>query len=305
MEHIKEAFFKVKQDINVLKREISFLNKGLSSLDDQFKKSQEELKETKQRLIEICDILKEVLKKNEELLSRQNTFDQPVQSQLNKPLLPETIIPSSNLNNSNLYTDLSPQNVPFYQPPTHPTHPTHPENNSTNRQEIPTNPAYNAPYNALKGKNQVVSIGNEGVPTDRQTNQQTNQQTDKGSHNPIFFSQVNLHQNSIDDAAKILDSLDNIKKEVRLKFKKLTDQEFLVFSTIYQLSEEEGYTDYKALSTKLNLTQSSIRDYVGRLLKKGIPLEKTRINNKTIHLSISSSLKKVASLSTILQLRTI
>ena len=110
-------------------------------------------------------------------------------------------------------------------------------------------------------------------------------------------------QNPIDDAAKILDSLDSIKKEIRLKFKRLTSQEMLVFSTLYQIEEEKGSIDYKALSQRLQLTESSVRDYVGRLIKKGIPVEKKRINNKTILLSVSSNLKKITSLSTIIQLR--
>ena len=97
--------------------------------------------------------------------------------------------------------------------------------------------------------------------------------------------------------------LDNIKKEIRLKFKRLTDQEVLVFSTLYQINEETGPTDYKTIAKKLGLTESSIRDYIGRLIKKGIPVDKKRINNKIIQLSISQNLKKIASLPTILQLR--
>jgi predicted transcriptional regulator len=112
-------------------------------------------------------------------------------------------------------------------------------------------------------------------------------------------------EDSIGNALQILESLDNLKKEIRLKFKRLTEQEILVFSTLYQFSEEKGWTDYKLLSEKLNLTESSIRDYIGRLIKKGIPIEKVKINNKTIHLSVSANLKKIASLSTILQLRSI
>ena len=68
------------------------------------------------------------------------------------------------------------------------------------------------------------STGNDGVPTDKQTNQQTNQQTEIG--------------NSMENALEVLNSLDNIKKEIRLKFKDLTEQEFLVFSIFYQLEEE-------------------------------------------------------------------
>ena len=78
----------------------------------------------------------------------------------------------------------------------------------------------------------------------------------------------------------------------------------MVFTAIYQL-EDEGKKEinYSEISKRLNLTESSIRDYVGNLIKKGIPIEKHKINNKTICLSISQDLKKIASLSTILQLR--
>jgi len=77
----------------------------------------------------------------------------------------------------------------------------------------------------------------------------------------------------------------------------------LVFSTIYQLEEENGFADYKSISEKINLTESSVRDYVSRIIKKGISVEKKKLNNKNIQLIISNNLKKIASLPTILQLR--
>jgi len=135
-------------------------------------------------------------------------------------------------------------------------------------------------------------LGNGSGKTDRQTNRQTNRHTT-----------ISDGTQSFDEAAEILDSLDNIKKEIRLKFKRLTDQELLVFSTIYQLEEETRHVDYKVVSERLGLTESSIRDYVGRLIKKGIPVEKKKLNNKYVQLSISTNLKKVATLPTILQLR--
>ena len=76
-----------------------------------------------------------------------------------------------------------------------------------------------------------------------------------------------------------------------------------MFSTIYQLEEENGFADYKSISEKINLTESSVRDYVGRIIKKGISVEKKKINNKNIQLIISNNLKKIATLPTILQLR--
>ena len=186
-----------------------------------------------------------------------------------------------------------------------PTHPAIQQINQTNQQENPTVPTHNPTHPPYFNKEkQPFSTGNEGVPTDRQTDRQTDNNaqekpfiTQKYPENPKSI------KNPIEDAARALDSLDSLKKEIRLKFKQLTDQEILIFSTLYQMEEEQGPVDYKTLAVKLNLTESSIRDYIGRLLQKGIPVEKQRINNKKIVLSVSESLKRVASLRTILQLR--
>ncbi len=176
------------------------------------------------------------------------------------------------------------------------------KNTPTDNLLISTNQTYpstdNLHFEPLKDQNLTISTGNEGVPTDRQTDRQTDQQTKNN-----LKSTENIEKNTIDNALELLNSLDNIKREIRLKFKRVTDQEMLVFSSIYQLEEEQGFSDYKSLSKKLNLTESSIRDYVGRLIKKGIPVDKKRINNKNIQLYISKNLKRIASLNTIMQLR--
>jgi len=199
---------------------------------------------------------------------------------------------------------------------------------STNILSNLSNPTYN-PTDALlleplKPQNKPFSNGNEGVPTDRQTNQQTDNQQknilqkEQNNHQELRDSQLASSHNKesnpnplfspnsptpIDDAVRILNSLDSLKKEIRLKFKMLTEQETAVFSTLYQIDEETGPTDYKTIAARLNLTESSIRDYVGRLIKKGIPVDKKKMNNKLILLSVSENLKKVASLPTILELR--
>jgi len=140
------------------------------------------------------------------------------------------------------------------------------------------------------------SIGNEGVPTNRQTDKHTYQQTHNYTQNTpnSDFKQVN----------NILSSLDNIKKGIHLKFKRLTPQEMLVFSTLYAL-EEQNYDEitYRTLATQLKLSESSIRDYINKLAKKGVPIDKIRQNNKTILLQISQDLKNIATLATIQSLR--
>ena len=154
---------------------------------------------------------------------------------------------------------------------------------------------YNLPLEALKPQNTHFSTGNRGVSTDRQTLRQTDRHTQKFA--------LNQESAQPKDMAHLVDSLTTIKSELKQKFKSLTKQEFLVFSLIYQLEEEGNTVDYSLLSDKLSLTESSARDYVQRMIKKQIPIVKTRENNKRILLTISPELKKLLTLSTILQIR--
>jgi len=224
MDYVKDAFQKVKQDID-------FLKEQFFSLKEMLESTNKDLMSLKEMTLLLSSQIQEITQK---------------------------ITPSAPTNNLQIQT------VPA---------------------DTPTD---NLPFNLQKPQKLPFSTGNGGVPADRQTNQQTDRQT---------------IEPSLKDAFEILNSLDSIKKEIRNKFKRITDQEFLVFSTIYQLTENKEFVDYRDLSIKLNLTESSIRDYVGKLIKKGIPVEKTKINNKIIQLSISKNLKKIAPLPVIFQLR--
>lgn len=224
MDSVKDAFFRVRQDMDFLREEMNLL---------------------KEHLNEISDKINEFTDKKGSNIDAHNTTNQQTNQHIN---------------------------------PTSPTH----------------NPTDNMSFKPLKPQNTGISTGNYGVPTDKQTNQQTDQHIQNSDK---------TDKNTIKTASEILDSLDNIKKEIRLMFKGITEQEMQVFSIIYQLDEQQDSCDYRTLAKRLNLTESSIRDYVGRLIKKGIPVEKVKINNKNIKLSVSSNLKKIASLSTILKLR--
>ena len=192
------------------------------------------------------------------------------------------------------------------------------ENNSSTIQQInPTDPAIPTHFPThqqliqdLKSQNLGISIGNQGDPTDKQTNRQTDNPTHFLTKNTINTNINNINtansiESGIKKAEEILNSLDAIKKEIRLKFKHLTNQEMLVFSSIYQLeqSEENKEITYKILAKMLALSESSIRDYINKIINKGIPIKKHKVNNKKILLSISPELKKIASLSTIIKLR--
>ena len=182
-------------------------------------------------------------------------------------------------------------------------------------------PTHQQSSQSLQDQDIDLSIGNRGVPTDKPTNkptiQQTNQHLDYENldASKIQFSKdINFPENekdshnpkvdSFERASEILNSLDSLKKEIRLKFKRLTNQEMLVFSTLYSLEEQDlDEITYKTLAHHLRLSESSIRDYVTKIASKGIPIVKIRLNNKKIVLKISPDLQKVASLSTILKLR--
>jgi len=227
------------------------------------------------------------------------------------------------------------QNHPADRPTDNSTHPTtenpahKPDNqtiqhiNTAEKDPSTDNPAHNQGLYALKTQFPDFSTGNRGVPADRQTDQQTdNKHLDIELNEPLSpkmpskIQHINTQttqqptpknlekeQKPLEFVSNLLESLDSIKKDLRQKFKRLTQQEMAVFSAIYQLEEEGFVVDYPLISQKLGLTESSIRDYIQRLIKKGVPLIKNKENNKKILLSISSELKKIASLNTIIQLR--
>lgn len=163
--------------------------------------------------------------------------------------------------------------------------------------QIPAVPQEIRGFQPLKNE---LSTGNKGVPTDNSTYSQANQQTDKN----VIFEQNTSSENPLNKMQETLESLDNIRKELRIQFKRLTPQEMLVFTTLYSL-ENQGIEEitYRILATHLNLTESSIRDYTTKLLSKAIPIKKIRLNNKKIVLNVSEELKKMASLPTIIKLR--
>jgi len=143
----------------------------------------------------------------------------------------------------------------------------------------------NYPLEAVKSSNSVISTRNKGVSTDRQTHRQTD--------------------NRLNQASKVIETINEIKEEVRIKFQALTSTEMKVFAILYQLEEQGLVVDYQLLSQYLQITESSIRDHIGKIIKKGVPVEKTKENNKKIILKISKNLKELASLETIQKLRDI
>jgi hypothetical protein len=266
---IKEAFQKAKQDIFDIREDLNFLAQDI-----------QEIKRTLKALVEYESHKQSLQKTQENQQSSQQTNQQ-------------TQVPT----NQHINTA---QNI-----------------SNSSQEVIPTQE--HAHY-ALKQRFMNISTGNDGVPTNQPTNQQTNQHplisygnSLKNASKLHITNEENLEKiqknqdfdkiSHLEQVSEVLSSLDNIKKELRTKFKHLTSQEVAVFSAIYQLEEQGFIVDYSLLSQKLAISEISIRDYTRKLLEKGIPIIKTKENNKKIHLSIASDLKKIASLSTILALR--
>ncbi len=127
----------------------------------------------------------------------------------------------------------------------------------------------------------LFSTGNRGVPTNRQTDIQTAQE---GANQDVFAL------------------VESLKADIKVKFHNLTKQEFRVFSAIYILEEQDA-VDYRILAKHLSLTESSIRDYIMKMQNKGIPVVKTKVNNKKVLLSVRPELKQIASLETLMKAR--
>lgn len=146
-----------------------------------------------------------------------------------------------------------------------------PTHSQTNSSGFPTNlPSKTSSF-------PLFSTGNEGVPTDRQTDRR----------------QTNLPS---------LEEINSLRTELKIKFRNLTKQEFRVFSAIYILEKQQP-VDYRAIAEKIRLSEGSIRDYVMKLERKGIPIHKEKVNNKKILLHVHKELRELVPLEAIMNFR--
>lgn len=265
-EQLKEAFAKVKQDIFSLGEEISHVKLELSEIKIELSLISSFIEDVKVKSLE-----KQQESKNPEIQNLSSGI---------RELFSQTNSIKQEITKLQNQLPTHTQEIP-----TQPSIPTH----------IPTLPSE---IKGLLEANKYVSIGNKGVPTDKPTNQQTNQH---------IIQHINIDDkksiNHLEKASELLANLDSFKKEVRLKFKRLTQQEMQVFSLLYSLEDTGEIVDYKTLASRLGLSESSIRDYISKIQKKGIPINKEKLNNKQVILHISQDLRKIASLNTIRKLR--
>lgn len=180
---------------------------------------------------------------------------------------------------------------------------------SQNNEQKQVNPLVSSQNDQFKPQNNQIkrfSSGNEGVQS---INHSTiNQSITDQSHNLSTYSRQ-IKEN-YDDKTEIQEnrvlkrlstdqslinqslSIQSLKKDLEERFSSLTNQEFLLFLTVYQLEEDFGRPiTYNDLANKLALTSGCIRGYVSSIMRKGLPLNKLKINNRTLTLSIKADFK--------------
>lgn len=134
----------------------------------------------------------------------------------------------------------------------------------------------------INGKTIKSSTGNQGVQTNKQTNNQTNKHSNTQQTN-ISYPHFGIKIEKIPETTISSTPLDI--------FSTLTNREFVIFLTIYQLGE----ATYQDLSNKLSLTNSCIRSYIYSLFSKKAPITRRKINNKRVVLSIDPNFKALTS----------
>lgn len=95
-----------------------------------------------------------------------------------------------------------------------------------------------------------------------------------------------------------------ITEDIKNKFRSLTEREFTVFMAIYQLEEElNSQLTYADIARKLSLSRSSVRDHIGELLLKNVPLVKLVSSDRKVSLSIKKDFRDLNIASQLLTFR--
>ncbi|MBT5029897.1 hypothetical protein HON03_01385 [archaeon] len=81
------------------------------------------------------------------------------------------------------------------------------------------------------------------------------------------------------------------KEDLSNILSRLSRQEFMTFLVIYQQEEQIKLVTYESLSKELKISSGCVRTYVSGIIKKGIPIVKSKYNNKVIILSVPSEIR--------------
>src|SRR3989344_4426584 len=129
-----------------------------------------------------------------------------------------------------------------------------------------------------------TSTGNNGVLNDSQQSLNDSQQCQTMPDNA---------QQSPKTSNNEFLALKNLKKDLENTFNTLTDREFSVFLSLYELEKELGEVTYLDLAKRLKLSQTTIRTSINSLILKNAPVQKDRFFNKKVSLSIQNDFKSL------------
>jgi len=110
------------------------------------------------------------------------------------------------------------------------------------------------------------------------------------------------------DSGTSFDRLDieEIKADLNKVFLSLTNREFKVFMAIYSLEEQHSSpTTYSELAQNLDVSASSIRDYISELIRKGAPIKKEKSRNGVAYVSVLPEFKSLNLISKLIAFRSI
>lgn len=108
------------------------------------------------------------------------------------------------------------------------------------------------------------------------------------------------------DSGTSFDRLDieEIKSKLNKVFFSLTNREFKVFMAVYSLEEEsKSPVTYQELAKSLDLSSSSIRDYISELIRKGAPIKKEKTRNGLVYVSVLKEFKDLNLISKLIAFR--
>ncbi len=128
----------------------------------------------------------------------------------------------------------------------------------------------------------------------------------KGASNNHQQSTINNHQQSTTNhqqSTEAKKAIETLERDLAISFKMLTDREFSVFMAISELSGQHGETTYTQVANILNLTETSIRGAVNRIISKNLPVNKERIFNGKTSLFLRKDFKELNLLNKLIRLR--
>src|SRR3989344_2263553 len=135
----------------------------------------------------------------------------------------------------------------------------------------------------LKNKDQnnhsffISSIGNKGVSN----NQQQSTMINDDQQSTI------IHKKSLEEPSLFDESL-------LLRIRSITDREFSVFLGILELQKEHQEVTYSTIANKLNVTETTVRGAVNRLISKKLPINRERFFNRKVTLTSPSEILNLA-----------